>query len=94
MQKIVPKTRWFTQDGRLYEIRHRETINEGTVKKPIWKDRILVQDYTGNTPYWRTLPLIDYFGDSIFEVDEGERREYIPARKVKEEKVKKTKDHA
>ena len=93
MQEINPKTRWFTQDGRLYEIRHRETVNEGTVKKLIWKDRILVQDYRGNTPYWRTLPLIDYFGDSIFEVEEGETRVYVPPKVVKEKKQKDQKTH-
>lgn len=94
MRYVVPKTRWFFQ-GRLYEILYKETVNEGSVKKPDWKTKIFVQDYRGNTPYWRTLPILDYYDDLVeVETCEHEQRIYIPKRAVKEKRGRKTKDHA
>ena len=89
MQEINPKTRWFTQDGRLYEILHRPTRFE----KGVLIEEILVQDYRGNSPYIRALPLKSY-DSSIVEIEscEHEPRVYVPKRVVKE-KRKKTKTH-
>ena len=90
MQIIIPKTRWFTQDGRLYEILHRPTRFE----KGKLIEEILVQDYRGNAPYIRSLPLRSY-DNSIVEVEscEYEPRIYVPKRVVKEKKSKTKKTH-
>jgi len=90
MQEIIPKTRWFTQDGRLYEILHRPTRFE----KGVLIEEILVQDYRGNTPYIRQLPLKSY-DNSIVEIEscEHEPRVYVPKKAVKEKKEKEKKTH-
>ncbi len=85
LQIITPRTRWFAQ-GRLYEILYKGKDKDG--------EFIIVQDYQGNTPYRRALPLKSWECDIVeVEACEHEQRVYVPPIKRKMRKGEKIIEH-